>query len=223
MDSNTKKKIISIVNCFEMGSPHIKYDDITLLHDAPGNQLQVTISFGMTQAGSLQKLIKNYIALHGKYASDFVSFLGKLDKIPDLALDHKFLELVKKASGDDQIMKDAQDEIYESTYFLPAEKWSETAGFELPLSYLVVFDSFLQSGSIMKMLRNRFPETLPNNGGTEKEWIRAYAKTRLNWLRNHSREAVRNSAYRMRDITKIINDDDWELENSVSANGIIIP
>jgi chitosanase len=222
MDADTKKKIISIVNCFEMGTPHIQYDQITLLHDGPGKILQFTGSVGFTEAYNLKKVIQLYIDKGGELSKEFARYLPDMGKKFTLARDTKFHKLWKE-SAEEQLMKDAQDEIYESTYFLPAEKWSETAGFELPLSYLVVFDSFLQSGSIMKMLRNRFPETLPNNGGTEKEWIRAYAKTRLNWLKNHSRVAVRNSAYRMRDITKIINDDDWELENPVSANGIIIP
>lgn len=222
MDADTKKKIISIVNCFEMGTPHLQYDQITLLHDAPGKQLQVTLSVGFTQAGSLQKVVHAYIDKHGTYASDFTKYLPKLNKIPDLALDKEFIKLLKKASKDDQLMKDAQDEIFEQIYFQPAEKWSETAGFEHPLSYLVVFDSFLHSGSIMKMLRNRFPEKLPNNGGHEKEWIEAYARTRLSWLRNHSNQAVRNSAYRMRDIIRIINNDDWDLEKPVEANGIVV-
>lgn len=222
MNAKTKKKIISIVNCFEMGTKHIQYDQITLLNDGPGQKKQVTLSFGATQAGTLQRIINLYIERKGQFANDFKPFLPKLNKIPDLANDKDFINLLMKSSKEDQLMKDIQDEIYEIIYFVPAKQWSEDAEFIYPLSYLVIFDSMLQSGSIMKFLRNKFPEKLPNNGGDEKKWIEAYLTTRDKWLSNHSNKAVRNSSYRTKDLLRVLRSNDWNLEKPVKANDIIV-
>lgn len=219
MDASTKKKIISIVNCFEMGTPEIQYEQTSFLNDGPGGIKQYTQSFGATEfGGNLKKLVELYVKKEGKYASDLKSYIPRIGKTPSLVNDKKFVELMKKASLEDQLMRDAQDELYEKIYFLPAEKWADAANFEEPLSYLVVFDSFLQSGSILKFLRNRFPETLDD----EKAWVTAYSKTRYEWLKNHSNKHIKNSAYRMKDILKIIKDDDWDLEKPVIANDIKI-
>lgn len=219
MDTATKKKIISIVNCFEMGTPYIQYAQTSFLNDGPKGIKQYTQSYGATEfGGNLKKLVALYVENHGIYAKELTPYIERIGKMPSLVGDKNFIELMKKASIEDEIMRDAQDTLYENTYFLPAEKWAENANFDEPLSHLVVFDSFLQSGSILKFLRNRFPETLDN----EKEWVSAYAKTRYDWLRNHSNKHIKNSAYRMKDILKIINDDDWDLDRPVSANGIIV-
>lgn len=222
MENKIANKIKSIINCFEMGSPHLIYEQITLLHDGPNDVLQFTGSFGVTERYNLKKLILLYIDNHGKYASDFFPYLKNMGKIFTLANDSNFKALWVKASKEDQIMKDAQDEIFDLLYFKPAEEWSKLAEFEHPLSYCVIADSFLHSGSIMTKLRNRFPEVLPNKGGDEKEWIKQYTNVRLAWLQSSSNEAVRTSSYRVKDLIRIINSDDWELDNPVKANDIIV-
>lgn len=223
MDSETKKKIISIVNCFEMGTPHIQYDQITILNDGPNKVKQFTGSFGVTEAYNLKPLIELYIQKEGKFSQEFKRYLPNMGKKFVLADDKSFHALWKKSAKEDALMREAQDEIYERIYFVPAEKWSETAKFVEPLSYLVIFDSILQSGSILTSLRNKFPEKLPNNGGDEKAWIKSYVTVRNSWLSNHSNKAVRNSSYRTRDLLRIINNNDWDLEKPVKANDIIVP
>lgn len=219
MTDATKQKILSIVNCFEMGTPHLQYDQITRLHDGPGKVLQFTGSFGVTEAYNLKKLIELYIAKGGKFADEYKPYLKDMGKKFTLANDSKFGLLWKKSAREDQLMRDAQDEIYEELYFIPAVKWCEQANFKTPLSHLVIFDSILQSGQILPFLRKRFAETTAN----EKSWVKAYTATRDKWLRTHSNKAVRNSAYRTKDLLKIIADGDWELEHPVIAHGTRIP
>jgi chitosanase len=203
-----------------MGTPYIQYAQTSFLYDGPGGIKQYTQSFGATEfGGNLKKLVELYVSKKGKYAPELAAYTPRIGKTPSLTGDKKFIDLMQKASLEDQAMKDSQDELYERVYFEPAKKWAEKAGFVEPLSYLVVFDSFLQSGGILSFLRNRFPETLEN----EKEWIAAYSRTRLDWLSNHSNKAVKNSAYRMRDILRAVNSDDWKLAKPFIANGIKIP
>jgi len=71
---------------------------------------------------------------------------------------------------------------------------------------------------VFMFLRNKFPENTPRNGGTEKEWITAYAKTRLFWLSNHTNSTVRKSAYRMRTYMKLINDGNWNLDGAITTD-----
>jgi chitosanase len=222
MNATTKKKIISIVNCFEMGTSHIQYDQITILNDGPNKVKQFTGSFGVTEAYNLKTLIELYIQKKGKFSKEFEKYLPNMGKKFILADDKSFHTLWKKAAREDVLMREAQDETYENIYYKPAEQWSIDAEFIYPLSYLIVFDSMLQSGSIMKFLRNKFPEKLPSNGGDEKAWIKAYLTVRNDWLSNHSNKAVRNSSYRTRDLLRIIHDNDWYLEKPVKANDIIV-
>lgn len=65
-------------------------------------------------------------------------------------------------------------------------------GFSLPLSALVIYDSFIHSGSILYFLRKRFHEMPTAKGGDEKTWIRQYVGVRQNCLRTtNSRSSTR--------------------------------
>ena len=61
---------------------------------------------------------------------------------------------------------------------------------------LVIYDSFIHSGSILPFLRQKFTENVPVNGGDEKKWIKQCVDTRHNWLENHSKLILRNTIYR---------------------------
>lgn len=215
-------KIKKVINMMEMGTPNLKYDDITILPDGPNGRRQITLSVGFTEyGGNLKKVVETYIKMDGKYADDFKKYVDKIGKT-SLVNDKEFINLLKKASKEDQIMKDAQDKVYEDVYIRPAINWAKSRGFTHPLSFLVVIDSFLQSGQVFAFLRNRFPEKTPVDGGDEKDWITAYVETRHNWLKNHSNRAVRNSSYRTKDYLKMISNNNWDLKDPVKANGVDI-
>jgi chitosanase len=216
-------KIKKVINMMEMGVPNLKYDDITILPDGPNGRRQITLSVGFTEyGGNLKKVVETYIKKEGKYAKDFEPYVDKIGKT-SLVNDHEFINLLKTASKEDQLMKDAQDKVYEDVYIQPALNWAKSRGFEKPLSLLVVIDSFLQSGQVFAFLRNRFSEKTPIDGGDEKDWITAYIETRHFWLKNHTNKAVRNSSYRTKDYLKMIADNNWNLDAPVVANGKRIP
>lgn len=225
MDDLSKEKldkIKKVINMMEVGTPNFKYDDITILPDGPNGRRQITLSVGFTEfGGNLKKVVQEYIKKEGKYAEDFKPYVDKIGKT-QLVNDSKFINLLKTASKEDQVMKDAQNKVYEDSYLQPAINWAKSRGFTKPLSFLVIIDSFLQSGQVFAFLRNRFSEKTPIDGGDEKDWITAYVETRNDWLKNHTNKAVRNSAYRTKDYLRAISKNNWDLKDMILANGVEI-
>ena len=75
--------------------------------------------------------------------------------------------------------------------------------------------------SILKMIRRRFREVPPSMGGKEKAWITAYVKARHEWLLGSRKKFVRASSYRTKDLMKMIEEKNWNLDKlPLIANGI---
>lgn len=211
-----KQKIQRILNVFETGTPDGKYGNVSIFNDGPGNVKQ--ISFGRsqtTQHSNLQELINDYISNGGKYSDEF---RGVNFKDYNLVYNKRIIDALKK-SGDDPIMRLTQDRFFDRRYWEPAMKWAEENGFTLPISQLVIYDSFIHSGGILSFLRKRFSEKTPINGGDEIEWIRAYLKTRHNWLATHSRPILRKTIYRTSNMINHLETKDYQLNNKFFANG----
>lgn len=139
----------------------------------------------------------------------------------DLVNDTEFINALKSA-GKEEIMQEVQDEFFDETYFSPAYNWFKNNGFILPLSMLVIYDSYIHSGGILTFLRNRFKEVPPASGGDEKTWIEQYVSTRKSWLANHSNKILRNTVYRMKTMQDCIDNNNWDLTKPINANGVII-
>jgi chitosanase len=78
----------------------------------------------------------------------------------------------------------------------------------------------IHSGSILWVIRNKFPETTPSAGGNEKKWIEQYVKARQQWLATHPRPAVRSTTYRTKCFQREIQRANWDLSQvPVNANG----
>ena len=187
LDEQVKTRILNIENVFASGSAEGSYEDISIYNDGKpdetGNRTR-QISYGIGQSseqGNLKDIIKIYIDNDGKYANEFRPYLPQIG-VNALADDRGFLELLKTAGQKDSIMQRVQYDVFNNRYYLPALRFSRDNGFKYPLSMLVVYDSYIHSGSISNFLRNRFPETTPKLGGDEKAWIKAYVKTRHEWL-----------------------------------------
>lgn len=214
----TCKKIWSIVNCIETGTSFFDYSQITILPDGPNRIRQLTLSVGFTQSSTnLEKVIRLYLDKKGKYSNRFTPYLKRISTDFGLVNDKNFIDALVTSSKNDQLMRDAQDEIFDQVYFGPALKWCEKEGIKTPLGILVVYDSMLQSGQIFTFLRNKFVEKTPAHGGDEKKWISSYVNVRNNWLSNHSNKAVRNSAYRTRTYIKLIEANNWDLKGPIKT------
>lgn len=221
-----KQKILRVVNVFETGSIEGNYAAITLLKDGPpgadGSPIK-QITYGRSQTtefGNLKRLLQHYIDANGLFADALKSYIGKIGKKPSLCTDVVLLQTLKTAGKTDPVMIKAQDDFFEQLYYQPALNWFTGMKFTTALSMLVVYDSFIHSGTVPSWLRERFPEAVPKNGGDEKTWIKQYVHARHNWLANHSRAILRKTIYRTQCFKTNMSKDNWDLSLPVTANGI---
>ncbi len=201
-----------VINAFESGSAVGKYGLISIMDDGPHKVKQ--ISYGRSQTteyGNLEELLEMYVNSNGIYSSAIAPYLTKIGVEP-LVNDSVFKQLLKDAGKNDPVMQQVQDRFFDLRYFQPAMQWMDDNGFSLPLSALVIYDSYIHSGSIMMFLRKRFPERTPKNGGDEKIWISQYVDTRNSWLSTHSSQLLRNTVYRTGCLEIEIARNNWYLD-----------
>ena len=210
--TSTPKSIIErVINCFETGKPEGDYGSISIYADGPHGIRQITYGRSQTtEYGNLRQLVQIYVDAHGTYSRSLQLYA---DKVGSEALvdDSTFKNLLRRAGREDALMHRIQDQFFDEVYFAPAIKWADDHGFTFPLSALVIYDSFIHSGSILWIIRQKFQENPPDLGGDEKEWIMAYVRARNEWLSQHRRPAVRASAYRTRDLEREVNRGNWDL------------
>lgn len=214
-----KNKINRMLNVFEndSGSPESDYTSIYLYKDGNNNRRQVTLGRGFTDdGGNLKKVVERYIKKGGKYADNFKKYLNSFGK-GILDDDRDFLKLLVLSGKEDQIMRDAQDEIFDEKYWNPAEDFFNDNKFTLPLSLAVILDSYLHSGSILLFLRKRFPASVPLRGGNEKDWINQYVKVRRSWLKSKGKP-LSNTLYRPDFFLSEIKKSNWNFNCPLIAN-----
>lgn len=213
-----KPRILSVVNIFETGTPEGNYADISIFADGKGGTRQITYGRSQTtEQGYLKDLVAAYIANNGTFSDQFKAYLPKIGVTP-LVDNAEFKALLKRAAQDDDIMLQTQDDFFDKKYFQPAFKWFTANGFTLPLSMLVIYDSFIHSGSIPDWLRKKFPESPPVRGGDEKAWIKAYVNVRHDWLLSKG-EPLSKTIYRTNAFKTAMANGDWELPNPLVTQG----
>ncbi|MDU0457718.1 MAG: chitosanase [Geobacteraceae bacterium] len=223
LSAQQKRLCEQIVNVFESGSPLGNYSAISIYKDGPHNQRQVTYGRSQTtEFGNLAELLEMYVKAEGIYSEALRPYLDRIEVTP-LADDTLFLQLLRDAGRKDPLMRQTQDDFFDRRYFIPAVTWADNNGFSLPLSALVIYDSFIHSGSILNFLRKRFPEYPPAAGGDERTWITQYVDTRQEWLANHENRILRKTVYRTGCFKNEISRDNWDLARlPINANGFEI-
>lgn len=217
-----KAKIQSIINVFETGSIKGDYKNVSIYNDGPDGAKQVTYGKSQTtEYGNLKDLIKMYVENKGVKAAELTPYISKIGSTP-LWTDKTFISLIKEA-GVDPIMISTQDVFFDKHYWNPAIKWCADNEFTLPLAGLVIYDSYIHSGSILPFLRNKFAAKTPANGGTQQEWIFEYLTARKEWLRTHSNIILRKTVYRVNNMLDVVTKKDWTLDQPFNANGLIVP
>ena len=223
LDRDTVGFIRRILSVAETGKPEWDPSAVYIYADdnrwSPPHR-QVTLSIGFTEGGgNLKKVLQRYILKGGALSGAFATYLPTLGNQPSRAGDAKFISLLKSA-GVEPAMKGAQTEMFDELYLEPAFTWAADNGFTLPLSYLVIADSYLHSGSMLPMLMNRFREPRPSKGGNEQVWIRDYLRVRTNWLKGHSNKILNKTIYRANAYLAQLDRDNWMLADSpVFMNG----
>lgn len=217
-----KSKILQVVNVFETGTKQGKYDMLVIYADGSNNSRQITYGRSQTtEQGNLKALLQLYVVKKGKFAAQFQPFINDVGK-KSLVDNVAFKNLLRQSARLDVIMQNSQDEFFDKLYYQPAQHFFEKNLFKNALSMLVIYDSYIHSGSIPAFLRERFPENIPLNGGDEKKWIKQYVDTRHNWLENHSRKILQKTIYRTQCFKNQIASSNWDLSKVIVANGTSI-
>ena len=211
-----------VINAFETGSMQGNYGAIVTFDDGPNGIRQITYGRSQTtEYGNLRELVEMYVQANGQFSSQLQPYVDRIGRVA-LVDDATFKDLLRRA-GADPVMRNTQDTFFDRGYFQPALQWAQTNGFTRALSALVIYDSWIQSGQILPLLRSRFPETVPASGGNEQNWIRQYAGVRNDWLSSSAKPVVRASAYRTRDLLREIGRNNWDLAQlPISANGVAV-
>jgi chitosanase len=216
-----KKKIETIVNVFETGSLEGNYGDVSIFRDGPNRMRQITYGRSQTtEWGHLGELMALYVENKGASAVFFAPYLSKFGKT-SLVNDTSLISELKKV-GKEQIMQDTQNAFFDKDYWNPACEFYTDNKFTLPLSMLVIYDSYIHSGGILDFLRKKFPESPPVKGGDEQKWITQYLNVRNSWLENHSNLILRKTTYRTKNMIAARNYGNWNLEKPFNANGLSV-
>jgi chitosanase len=218
-----KTLVQRVLNAAETGTADGAYDDITILPDGKGGTRQITYGKSQTtEQGNLAKLIRLYCDKGGAYGAKFAPYLPVIGVKP-LVADSTFKDLLRRAAKDDPVMKLSQDEFFDEVYWKPAFEWFKTNKFTLPLSMLVIYDSYIHSGRILDILRKRFAEPVPAKTGNEKKWVEEYLNARHQWLANHSTPILRKTIYRTKCYLGEVARENWHLEIlPIQMNGIAV-
>jgi len=217
----TQKRLIEqIINVFETGTVNGDYSNISIYKDGPHNIRQITYGRSQTtEYGNLRRLVADYVNAGGLSSQQLQPFAELVGSTP-LTDDVEFKNLLRKAGREDVVMQRTQDKFFDDIYFKPAMKWANQNGFELALSGLVIYDSFIHSGQILWVIRNKFTENPPASGGDEKAWTAAYVNARHRWLASHPRPPVRATTYRTQCFKREIQRGNWDLTQvPINANG----
>jgi chitosanase len=216
-----KDRIVQVINVFETGTLDGQYDTISIYADGKNNSRQITFGRSQTtEQGNLKALLEQYIQNFGLYADSFKPYMSKVGVTP-LVDDKAFIDLLKKAAQEDAIMRETQDVFFDNHYYKPALKFCFDNKFALPLSMLVIYDSYIHSGGILQFLRNRFPESPPVRGGNEQSWVKAYVRTRHNWLSTHSNKILQKTIYRTECFQLQMALGNWHLSEPINAHGTL--
>lgn len=213
-------KIMRVLNVFETGTLKQDYSSVFVMPDGPGGIKQLTLGKGLTEFGNLPKLIERYAEAEGEFSDELKPYVGRIGKKPSLHSDSNLKRILKEA-GSDPVMQEEQNKIFAEKYWNPAKKFFDENGFTEPLSMLVIADSTLHSGSILSFLRKRFSERPPASGGDERKWISEYVRVRHDWLWNKG-SLLRKTTYRTNCFKDIIRRGDWNLDDPINANGIVV-
>lgn len=221
LTAQQKRICEQVINVFETGSVQGDYSIIAIFPDGPGGIRQITYGRSQTtEYGNLDELIQMYVDANGIHSNQLRPYLEKIG-VTALVDDSQFKQLLRDAGKNDLKMRQTQDVFFDKRYFQPAMAWADQNGFALPLSALVVYDSFIHSGSIPEFLRKRFPERPPARGGNEKTWVKQYVDTRNNWLANHSNEVLHPTVYRTQCFKQEISKGNWDLSQlPIKAHGV---
>lgn len=215
MELSSKLVILirKIVGTFGSRVPTANYDQVEVYDEGPGRE-QV-LSYGRmraTELFGLRQLIERYSVLNGIYSKELGSYVDRIGN-DELWRDEQFIEYLRKAGQEDSVMRKLQDEFFDMQFLVPAFRWADKNGFTFPLSFWVVGDSYIHSGSIPRTILSQMRIDFPKDGGNEKKWISSYVRLRRKWLDKSSVTSKENNQQRMDFMQEQIKKENWMLDD----------
>ena len=202
------RTIQAIVNLFETGHVLGDYGQVTVMAGDTGH-----LTFGRSQttlgSGNLHRLLEQYCSNGGARFGRRLAVVLPRTAARDAVLDRDMkLHNVLRASADDPVMRDTQDEFFDEMYFRPAMKTADRNEIGEPLGRTVVYDSFVHGS--WRRIRDRVEGTPQSRG--ERVWVKEYVVARRSWLAAHPRADLRATVYRMDALGRLIELGAWGLE-----------
>ena len=210
LTATQKRTAEAIVNVFETSEVRGSYGKVTVIAKDTGH-----LTFGRSQttlgSGSLHDLLKKYADNTGaRFAGMLAPFLPRfLER--DVTLDTDVhLHNLLRATADDPVMRDVQDEFFDARYWVPAARAADREGITTPLGVAVVYDSTVHgSWTAIRNRTNAACGTVAAAG--ERGWISRYVTERRAWLEGNSRADLPPTVYRMDAFRRLIELDAWSL------------
>jgi chitosanase len=206
----------AIVNIFETGRIQGNYAAVGVLPGDTGH-----LSYGRSQAalgsGTLFQLLNTYCNQpNAAFAAQLKPALPRFQsRDVSLDFDTAVKQLLKQA-GSDPVMRNVQDEFFNSLFFIPACTAAAKLGITDPLGQTVVYDSHIQGG--WGIVKAGMPA--PAAGG-QRDWIRQYVTQRAAWLQS-GKSPLPTTVYRMTSFDALINTRNWDLQLPLEVHGITI-
>jgi chitosanase len=194
-----KKTAQAIVNIFETSSVLGDYGSVTVI---PGDTGHLTFGRSQTTLGSgnLFLLLQEYCGNAGaKFAAGLQGFLPRFAS-KDLTLDTEdHLHNILRATADDALMRETQDEFFDVKYWQVAERAAQRIGITTPLGIAVVYDSTVHGS--LDMIRKRTTDAVgdPATCG-EQAWSTS------------PRKDLQATVYRMDAFQRLIDQSQWGLQ-----------
>lgn len=216
-----KLAALAIVNIFETGSVLGDYGSVTVIKGDSGH-----LTFGRSQTtlstGNLHKLIANYCENPGaRLNRKLTPFLPRL-KDRDVSLDHdSYFHNVLRASADDSLMRETQDQFFDETYWEVALKAASELNITTALGIAVVYDSVVHGS--WKLIRDKVTAQEGSAKALgERLWIKAYVETREDWLASHGNKVLHATVYRTQALSRLMALGHWGLDLPLVVRGLEI-
>lgn len=213
-----KQAAQSIVNVFETGEVLGDYGNVTLIAGDTGH-----LTFGRSQttlgSGNLAELLRRYCGNPGaRFGTRLGAWLPRVEE-GDFSLDHELrLHNLLRATADDPVMRDTQDQFFDDVYWAPAVRAAERLGITTALGVAVVYDSNVHGSWVALRNKTNALDGTPDALG-ERGWISAYVDNRRNWLANHPRRDLRATVYRMDAFRRLVDQNRWGLDLPLVVSG----
>ncbi|MET0209938.1 MAG: peptidoglycan-binding protein [Burkholderiaceae bacterium] len=201
--------IQGIVNLFETGSVLGDYGGVTVIKGDTGH-----LTFGRSQttlgSGNLALMLQQYCANPGaRFATRLLPYLSRF-AARDLSLDDdQKLHNVLRATADDPVMRETQDQFFDRNYWMPARRAATLLRLRTPLGVAVVYDSHVHGSFALIRDRTKKQIGLPSEAG-EQRWISEYVRLRREWL-SAGRADLQPTVYRMDCFQRLIDNGQWAL------------